>query len=292
MPRCYPFHTCSASRIWWSCAVLQIFPFHLYLFDLRPWASEPARLSKLRDLGFWSCLTLPVGLNPLSHFSSCASTCLHVHVHVHIRFHLIYLSHLSVFSHLSSRSNFPIYRFLTFLALASRLLLILGFDMEFFRSHKSLDCVISAWRRCLLLFLVVVLLTRFVHFSASLSSRFFFTTPLSLSCMLTTAFLRIYREIACRLTSTAVQCHPNRVHIHTRDRIRGQCCPRLRLLRWSRRDRVKNPTYIRRPRCLSRQSRIYRRSRGLVRVPEHGHVGAPLGTSPISAPVIPTSGGM
>ena len=46
------------------------------------------------------------------------------------------LSHLRVFSRLSSLSNPFNFRFLTFLALASRLLLILGFDMELFHLHK------------------------------------------------------------------------------------------------------------------------------------------------------------
>jgi len=54
----------------------------------------------------------------------------------------------------------------------------------------------------------------------------------------------------------------------------------------------KNPTYIRRPHCLSRQPRMYKRSRSLISVPEHGHVGTPLGMSPISVPVIPSSAGM
>jgi len=111
--------------------------------------------------------------------------------------------------------------------------------------------------------------------------HFFFATPPSLSCMLTTTLLRIYRKIACRLTSTAVQYH----HIHTRDRIRGQCRPHLRVHRWSRRDRVKSNIY-----SLSSLSvtttPIYRRSRSLVRVPAHGYVGALLGMSPISGSVV------
>jgi len=203
-------------------AVLEIFHFHLYLFDLRPWTSEPARLSKLRDLVFWSCSTRPVELNPLSHFSSSASTYLHVHVHVHIRFYFIYLlSYLGVFSRFSSLSNLSIYRFLTFLALASRLLLILGFDMEFFHSHKhhtgsdlclsfprsvsvlslssalspaSLYFVIAPWYWCSLLSLIVLLLP-FVH---PLHVLFILLLPfplISFSCVLTTAFLCIYRKM-------------------------------------------------------------------------------------------------
>jgi len=64
MARSYPLHTCSASRIWWSCAVLKIAPLYLYLFDLGPWTSKLARPSKLLDVGFWSCPTRPVELNP------------------------------------------------------------------------------------------------------------------------------------------------------------------------------------------------------------------------------------
>jgi len=62
---------------------------------------------------------------------------LNVHVHVRIHFHFIHLlSHLGVFSRLSSLSDLFNLHFLKFLALVSRLSLILDFDMEFFRSHE------------------------------------------------------------------------------------------------------------------------------------------------------------
>jgi len=103
--------------------------------------------------------------------SSPASTYLRVHIHVHIRYTLsIFSTSACSLASLFSRI-FSIYRFLTFLALGSRLLLLLDFDMEFFRSHKhhtgcdschstplsvslrffpraSLDFVIGVWRRC------------------------------------------------------------------------------------------------------------------------------------------------
>jgi len=96
--------------------------------------------------------------------------------------------------------------------------------------------------------------------------------------MLTTGLLRIYREIASRSTSTAGQCHPNRVHIRTRNSIRCRCRPLQSLLRWRR--RVKHPN-IQSPSPLSRRPASTDADAAHSRARVHGHVGAPLGMSPI-----------
>jgi len=111
---------------------------------------------------------------------------------------------------------FSIYRFLTFLALASRLLLILGFDMEFFHSpryHTGSDSCLSfplslsvfsvslrrfppaplyfvvvAWCRCSPLSLSLFFSPFFVPYTLcsflcfpflSMHFHFFFTTPVT-----------------------------------------------------------------------------------------------------------------
>jgi len=169
--------------------------FHLYLFDLRPWASEPARLSKLRHIGFWSCSMRPVEL------SSPASTYLCVHIHVHIRYTLSIFPTLacSLASRLSSLESF---RF-TISDFTSRLLLILDFIWSFSARTNAILVVIRApaflfpslspmlstsfvglCDQCLAPVFIIIHSrcsspissspTRFVRCSASLSSCFFF----------------------------------------------------------------------------------------------------------------------
>jgi len=179
---------------------LGIFSFRLYLFGLGPWISKPARLSKLRGVGFWACSTRPVELNPLSHFSSSASTCLHVHVHVHI-----YLSSFPprrLPSALLSLESFQPTVFLKFLALGSRFrygvspLAQTPYWFRFVPQHSSFclcsfslssalsPSVVVLCDRCLVLVFIIILNrnssplcsspTHFIHSSTSLSSHFFF----------------------------------------------------------------------------------------------------------------------